>query len=100
MSNKTLTFGHDLSGSKTYIGDGVYAEMLYGDVLFLTAEDGIRATDTIVLEAQHWEALYTWYEKQRAARVGGPPCTCLPHEGPYHVQRCPRAKWYAEGAGR
>ena len=42
---------------KEYLGDGVYAEVDRFGVLTLTTEDGIRATNTIVLEPQVLSAL-------------------------------------------
>ena len=45
---------------KVYLGDGAYAELVEcGDVV-LTAEDGITATDTIVLEPVVLRALMAW----------------------------------------
>ena len=41
---------------KTYLGDGAYAEY-DGWALWLTVEDGIRATDTICLEPDVYAAL-------------------------------------------
>lgn len=42
--------------SKTYLGDGAYAEF-DGYAIVLTTEDGIRATNRIVLEPEVWSAL-------------------------------------------
>ena len=42
--------------NKTYLGDGVYVEF-DGFSLTLTAENGIEATDTIVLEPEVYMAL-------------------------------------------
>lgn len=47
---------------KTYIGDGVYAEW-NGYALVLTAEDGIKVTETIVLESREWEQLKAFVER-------------------------------------
>ena len=53
---------------KRYLGDGVFVE-ISGGMLVLTAEDGIRATDTIYLEVEMYEALVAFYEEAaRAAR--------------------------------
>ena len=38
------------SARKTYLGDGAYADIDTGGSLVLTAENGIMATDTVVLE--------------------------------------------------
>jgi protein-disulfide isomerase len=46
---------------KCYLGDGVYAE-LQQDRLKLTAENGIRATDTIYLDSQVYTALLDFVE--------------------------------------
>jgi hypothetical protein len=43
--------------AKVYIGDAVYAEIDEHGILVLTTEDGIRATNTIVLEPDVWHAL-------------------------------------------
>lgn len=43
--------------AKRYIGDAVYAEIDEHGRLVLTTEDGIRATNTIVLEPEVWSAL-------------------------------------------
>lgn len=40
---------------KTYLGDGVYAELDYG--VRLTTENGFRVTNTIVLEPEVLSAL-------------------------------------------
>ena len=37
--------------NKGYLGDGVYVEIIYGQ-LVLTTEDGLRATNTIVFEPE------------------------------------------------
>jgi hypothetical protein len=37
---------------KEYIGDGAYAEVDQFGCVVLTAEDGIHATDTVVLEPE------------------------------------------------
>lgn len=46
-----------MSSFKTYLGDGAYAAWDGWNVT-LTAEDGLRATDTIVLEPQVLDALF------------------------------------------
>lgn len=43
-------------GKKIYLGDAVYAKVSEG-VLVLTTEDGIRATNTIILEPETLAAL-------------------------------------------
>jgi len=47
---------------KTYLGDGVYAD-ISGNRLVLTTEDGIKATNTIFLEPEVWEALKLFIER-------------------------------------
>ncbi len=53
-----------MSGRKTYLGDGAYADF-DGYSVILTTEDGIRATNTIVLEPEIMRALISY-----AMRVG------------------------------
>lgn len=45
--------------SKSYLGDGVYVDF-DGFGLVLTTEDGLRATNTIVLEPEVYESLVTY----------------------------------------
>jgi hypothetical protein len=56
---------------KQYLGDGVYADF-DGWNIVLTAENGISATDRIVLEPQVLEELFR-YEKRIQSEAG---CTC------------------------
>jgi hypothetical protein len=42
---------------KRYLGDGVYVEMNEAGQIVLTAEDGIKATNTIYLEPEVCTAL-------------------------------------------
>lgn len=48
---------------KMYLGDGVYAELDGLDVV-LTTEDGIRATNRIVLEPEVLDALNRWLQRE------------------------------------
>ncbi len=48
--------------SKRYLGDGVYVDR-DARGLILTAEDGIQATDTIVLESEVFVALVRYVER-------------------------------------
>ena len=48
-----------VNGRKHYLGDGAYVDF-DGYALVLTAEDGMRATDTVVLEPRTWEALLNY----------------------------------------
>ncbi len=63
-----------MSNLKTYLGDGVYADIDRGMVK-LTAEDGIRATNTIYLEPEVLDALTAFVARVRRLRTaaqGGP----------------------------
>ena len=46
---------------RKYIGDGVYADF-DGYNVVLTTEDGIKATNRIVLEPDVWNDLMTYYQ--------------------------------------
>lgn len=52
---------------KAYLGDGVYVELENG-MIKLTAEDGIRATDTIYLEPEVYRALVNWVDRTNLRR--------------------------------
>lgn len=47
--------------NKTYIGDGIYAELepaSFGpDTLILTTENGIEATNRIIIEFPEWQEI-------------------------------------------
>jgi hypothetical protein len=47
--------------NKQYLGDGAYAEWKEGSV-YLTTENGISVTNTVVLEPQVLEAFLIWIE--------------------------------------
>lgn len=50
---------------KSYLGDGVYVALdVYGDVL-LTTENGLTATNTIVLEPEVLAKLECWLSDAR-----------------------------------
>ena len=51
-----------MNNLKQYIGDGVYADF-DGYAITLTTEDGIRTTNTIVLEPKEWEATCQYVEE-------------------------------------
>lgn len=53
-----------MSDRKKYLGDGVFADHDGWNVI-LTAEDGIRATDTIYLEPEVLAALRTYADRMR-----------------------------------
>jgi hypothetical protein len=53
--------------SKTYVGDGVYADWNRGE-LILTTEDGIRVTNVIVLEPTVLQSLIDYLRHVRAIR--------------------------------
>lgn len=59
-----------MSGAKAYLGDAVYADF-DGYAIILTTEDGVRATNTIVLEPQVYEALLAWVDRLRGAAAEG-----------------------------
>lgn len=48
--------------TKTYLGDGVYADF-DGYVIVLTTENGLCATNRIVLEPEVCEALVTYMKR-------------------------------------
>lgn len=50
------------SERKTYLGDGAYAELRDGE-LILTAENGITATDRIVLGDAEYRALLAFVDR-------------------------------------
>lgn len=58
--------------SKAYLGDGVYVRVDERG-LVLTAENGIEATDTIVLESSTWHSLLRYVdmrlEQQRVSTI-------------------------------
>ena len=77
---------------KAYIGDAVYAQITDGE-LTLTTENGIRATNTIILEP---EVLSTLMVYLGAAKDRGFSRTCLRVAddtidcGPiFHLAECP-----------
>lgn len=62
---------------KVYLGDGVYVAH-DGFGLVLTTENGIRATNTIVLEFQVYAALVEYAARLRAPAVAEPEETHKP----------------------
>lgn len=61
MSDGRHIQAKDREGKKQYLGDGVYA-VHDGYGIWLTAEDGERATDAIYIEPSVLECLHTWVE--------------------------------------
>lgn len=59
MSNRHI-MAKDRSGRPRYLGDGVYA-VYDGRGVWLTAEDGIRATDAIYLEPEVFVSLTAFF---------------------------------------
>ena len=57
--------------NKTYLGDGCYVAF-DGFALWLTAEDGIRATDTICLEPQVYKHLTAFVKRLSAPKATAP----------------------------
>jgi hypothetical protein len=55
---------------KTYLGDGVYAEIGHGE-LILTTENGISVTNRIVLEPEVVVNLLTVLKVQEHRKIGG-----------------------------
>ena len=53
---------------KEYIGDAVYADIDNWNALILTTEDGIRATNTIVLEPDILEQLLSYIKRHNVPR--------------------------------
>ena len=54
--------------TRQYLGDGVYADLDDAGIV-LTAEDGTRVTDRIVLEPDVWTALMRYVDAlQRATK--------------------------------
>lgn len=53
-------------GTKRYLGDGAYVDF-DGFALVLTAENGVSATDRIVLEPAVWDALVEYVEALKIA---------------------------------
>jgi hypothetical protein len=51
-----------VTAKKIYLTDGAYAEF-DGQDLILTAENGIRVTDRVVLEPMAWELLVRFMER-------------------------------------
>lgn len=55
---------------KTYLGDGVYAEIQHGQVV-LTVEDGISTNSRIYLEPEVYTNLVRFVEDAERRRVAG-----------------------------
>lgn len=58
---------------KVYIGDGAYMELLRDPVfgaykVILTAENGVRVTDTVVLEQEVLDAMLSHLKKWNVIR--------------------------------
>jgi hypothetical protein len=49
--------------NKEYLGDAVYAKMDRSGCIVLTTENGIRATNTIILEPEVWAALVLFVKR-------------------------------------
>lgn len=67
--------------NKRYIGDAVYVEWSPSGELVMTTEDGIRATNTIILEPPVLKQLLEYVEERKRATRLTPsalPYTC-PH---------------------
>lgn len=55
---------------KEYLGDAVYVAIDSQRGIVLTTENGIRTTNTIVLEPQVWSALYSYVERNWNTKGG------------------------------
>jgi hypothetical protein len=67
-----------MSDKKDYLGDGVYVDVYVdGESIHLTTENGIRTTNSIVLEPEVYAALLRWVERVRHA----PPSPVEDHQG-------------------
>ena len=53
--------------TKSYLGDGVYVDFEYGQ-LVLTTEDGVSVQNRIVLEPEVYEALERYVDRLRGVR--------------------------------
>jgi len=59
----------DQDARREYLGDGAYCRLdLFGGIV-LTAEDGITATDTIVLEQPVLKALENYISRMRSEEL-------------------------------
>lgn len=57
-----------MSAHKRYLGEGAYVDLdQYGNVI-LTAENGIIATDTVVLEPAALLAFLRWLDRVKQAQ--------------------------------
>lgn len=56
-----------MSQAKEYLGDAVYVDLDSCGWIVLTTEDGIRATNTIVMEPEVIGAFEFWLKRQREA---------------------------------
>ncbi len=59
-----------LGAQVEYLGDGVYAAHV-GDGIWLTAEDGIQATDAIYIEPNVFEALQGFVTRMKEPTLEG-----------------------------
>lgn len=57
-----------MSATKAYLGDGVYVDVCQLGIL-LTTENGITATNTIILEPKIFRALLAWEQRLRRPPV-------------------------------
>lgn len=76
--------------SKTYLGDGAYADF-DGYSLVLTTENGIEVTNTIVLDPRVYSALVRYVEGLNNERVHQKNClcdACAGTEGTYAWNMC------------
>ncbi len=53
---------------KEYLGDAVYAQITHAGELCLTTEDGLRATNTIILEPEVIQALLDYLKRHQRGK--------------------------------
>lgn len=58
--------------SKTYLGDGVYGELVDGGMIKLTTENGIDTTNVIYLEPSVYANLTRWVQNLVKASTAPP----------------------------
>jgi hypothetical protein len=66
MSRLAINGEHSMS-SKTYVGDSVYADIDTAGAVVLTTENGIEATNTIVLEPEVLAVFLRWVRENDLA---------------------------------
>ena len=70
---------------KVYLGDAVYARVDEFGAVILTTENGIRATNVIMLEPEVMVALAAFYKRAMAAPLPEPRCERCDHQRTVHA---------------